>query len=89
MLLALLLVAFAPFLSAPTGWSALHAPSFDAASDNRADERTVLRKAALANRVPYTTTLSAANAACDAIAARRQRDPGVRPLQALLPRPHR
>jgi carbamoyl-phosphate synthase large subunit len=44
------------------------------------DER--LRKAALANRVPYTTTLSAANAACDAIAARRQRDPDVQPIQA-------
>jgi carbamoyl-phosphate synthase large subunit len=44
------------------------------------DER--LRKAALGNRIPYTTTLSAANAACDAIAARRQRDPGVRPIQA-------
>jgi carbamoyl-phosphate synthase large subunit len=43
------------------------------------DER--LRKAALGNRIPYTTTLSAANAACDAIAARRERDPGVRSLQ--------
>jgi carbamoyl-phosphate synthase large subunit len=41
-----------------------------------------LRQAALANRVPYTTTLSAASAACDAIAARRERDPGVRALQA-------
>jgi carbamoyl-phosphate synthase large subunit len=50
------------------------------------DER--LRKAALANRVPYTTTLSAANAACDAIAARRERDPGVRPLQAWHARLH-
>jgi len=43
------------------------------------DER--LRMAALANRVPYTTTLTAANAACDAIAARRLHDPGVRSLQ--------
>lgn len=43
------------------------------------DER--LRKAALGSRIPYTTTLSAANAACDAIAARRERDPGVRSLQ--------
>ena len=34
-----------------------------------------LRMAALANRVPYTTTLSAANAVCDAITARRARDP--------------
>ena len=32
------------------------------------DER--LRQAAIANRVPYTTTLSAANAACEAIASR-------------------
>jgi carbamoyl-phosphate synthase large subunit len=43
------------------------------------DER--LRMAALANRVPYTTTLSAANAACDAITARRSNDPGVCSLQ--------
>lgn len=43
------------------------------------DER--LRMAALANRVPYTTTLTAASAACDAIAARRLQDPGVRSLQ--------
>ncbi len=40
-----------------------------------------LRMAALANRVPYTTTLTAASAACDAIAARRSHDPGVRSLQ--------
>ncbi len=40
-----------------------------------------LRMAALANRVPYTTTLTAANAACDAISARRSNDPGVRSLQ--------
>jgi carbamoyl-phosphate synthase large subunit len=43
------------------------------------DER--LRQAAIANRVPYTTTLSAANAACAAIAARQSREPSVRPLQ--------
>ncbi|MBU6364669.1 MAG: carbamoyl-phosphate synthase large subunit [Gemmatimonadetes bacterium] len=43
------------------------------------DER--LRQAAIAGRVPYTTTLSAASAAVDAIAARRSRDPGVRSLQ--------
>lgn len=43
------------------------------------DER--LRQAAIANRVPYTTTLSAANAACEAIEARRTREPSVRSLQ--------
>ncbi|MFN9254217.1 MAG: carbamoyl-phosphate synthase large subunit [Gemmatimonas sp.] len=40
-----------------------------------------LRQAAIANRVPYTTTLTAANAAVEAIAARRLREPGVRSLQ--------
>ncbi len=40
-----------------------------------------LRQAAIANRVPYTTTLTAANAAVEAIAARRSREPGVRSLQ--------
>lgn len=40
-----------------------------------------LRQAAIANRVPYTTTLTAANAAIEAIAARRTREPGVRSLQ--------
>jgi carbamoyl-phosphate synthase large subunit len=40
-----------------------------------------LRQAAISNRVPYTTTLTAANAAVEAIAARRSRDPGVRSLQ--------
>jgi carbamoyl-phosphate synthase large subunit len=44
------------------------------------DER--LRQAAIANRVPYTTTLSAANAACEAIASRRDRPLTVRSLQA-------
>ena len=40
-----------------------------------------LRQAAIANHVAYTTTLSAASAACDAIAARKQHEPGVRSLQ--------
>ncbi|MBV9880122.1 MAG: carbamoyl-phosphate synthase large subunit, partial [Gemmatirosa sp.] len=47
-----------------------------------------LRQAAIARRVPYTTTLSAANAACDAILSLRSRAPRVRPLQewhTLLP----
>jgi len=43
------------------------------------DER--LRQAAISNRVPYTTTLSAASAACEAIAARQSREPMVRSLQ--------
>ncbi len=40
-----------------------------------------LRQAAIANRVPYTTTLSAANAAAEAIAARQSREPSVKSLQ--------
>jgi carbamoyl-phosphate synthase large subunit len=40
-----------------------------------------LRQAAIANRVSYTTTLSAASAACDAILALRSRTPRVRSLQ--------
>jgi carbamoyl-phosphate synthase large subunit len=40
-----------------------------------------MRQAAVAHRVPYTTTLSAANAACDAILALRFRQPSVRSLQ--------
>jgi carbamoyl-phosphate synthase large subunit len=40
-----------------------------------------LRQAAIAHRVPYTTTLSAASAACDAVLALRSRAPAVRPLQ--------
>ncbi len=40
-----------------------------------------IRQAAIANRVPYTTTLSAASAACDAIEALATSTPGVRPLQ--------
>ncbi len=43
------------------------------------DER--LRQAAIANRIPYTTTLSAATAACEAIAARQSREMGVCSLQ--------
>ena len=43
------------------------------------DER--LRQAAISNRVPYTTTLSAASAAAEAIAARQSREPSVRSLQ--------
>jgi carbamoyl-phosphate synthase large subunit len=44
------------------------------------DDYTI-RQAAIANRVAYTTTLSAANAACDAIEALATSQPGVRPLQ--------
>ena len=40
-----------------------------------------LRQAAIANRVSYTTTLSAAAAARDAILALRSRRPGIRALQ--------
>jgi carbamoyl-phosphate synthase large subunit len=40
-----------------------------------------LRQAAIANRVPYTTTLSAASAAGDAILSLRSREPSVRSLQ--------
>ena len=40
-----------------------------------------LRQAAIANRVPYTTTLSAASAACDAIESMRTRKASVRSLQ--------
>ena len=40
-----------------------------------------IRQAAIANRVAYTTTLSAASAACDAIEALATSQPGVRPLQ--------
>ncbi|HEU4994674.1 MAG TPA: carbamoyl-phosphate synthase large subunit [Gemmatimonadaceae bacterium] len=40
-----------------------------------------LREAALRNKVAYTTTMSAASAACDAILALRSRKPGVKPLQ--------
>ena len=40
-----------------------------------------LRQAAIAQRVPYTTTLSAASAACDAIESMKTRPPSVRSLQ--------
>jgi carbamoyl-phosphate synthase large subunit len=40
-----------------------------------------MRQAAVAHRVPYTTTMSAANAACDAILALRFRQPSIRSLQ--------
>jgi carbamoyl-phosphate synthase large subunit len=41
----------------------------------------IIREAAIAHQVPYTTTLSAANAACDAIKALRSRVRDVRSLQ--------
>jgi len=41
----------------------------------------VIRQAAIANRVAYTTTLSAASAACDAIEALATVQPTVRALQ--------
>jgi carbamoyl-phosphate synthase large subunit len=40
-----------------------------------------MRQAAIAQRVPYTTTLSAARAACDAIASLRAGRPAVKSLQ--------
>ena len=40
-----------------------------------------LRQAAIAHRVAYTTTLSAANAACDAIESIKRRTPMVRSIQ--------
>ena len=44
------------------------------------DDYTI-RQAAIANRIAYTTTLSAASAACDAIEALGASQPGVRCLQ--------
>jgi carbamoyl-phosphate synthase large subunit len=41
----------------------------------------ILRRAALQHRVPYTTTMSAASAACDAIIAMKSRKGEVRSLQ--------
>jgi carbamoyl-phosphate synthase large subunit len=41
----------------------------------------MLRQAAILNRVSYTTTMSAATAASDAILALRSRKPSVRSLQ--------
>ncbi|MGH7752271.1 MAG: ATP-grasp domain-containing protein, partial [Gemmatimonadales bacterium] len=40
-----------------------------------------IRRTALMHRIPYTTTMSAASAACDAIIALRSRKGGVRSLQ--------
>jgi carbamoyl-phosphate synthase large subunit len=45
------------------------------------DDGDRLRQAAIANRVPYTTTLSAASAACEAIASRMLQEPSVLSLQ--------
>jgi carbamoyl-phosphate synthase large subunit len=41
----------------------------------------LLRQAAIVNRVSYTTTMSAANAASDAILSLRSRRPRVKSLQ--------
>jgi carbamoyl-phosphate synthase large subunit len=40
-----------------------------------------MRRAALQHRLPYSTTMSAASAACDAILALRSREGQVRCLQ--------
>jgi carbamoyl-phosphate synthase large subunit len=48
--------------------------------ESQRDDYT-MRQAAIANRVAYTTTLSAANAACDAILSLRSRTPSVLSLQ--------
>ncbi|HEX2602434.1 MAG TPA: carbamoyl-phosphate synthase large subunit, partial [Gemmatimonadaceae bacterium] len=48
--------------------------------ESQRDDYT-MRQAAIANHVAYTTTLSAANAACDAILAARSRPPSVLSLQ--------
>ena len=48
--------------------------------ESQRDDYT-MRQAAIANRVAYTTTLSAANAACDAILSLRSRAPSVLSLQ--------
>jgi len=40
-----------------------------------------LRQGAISHRIAYTTTLSAASAACDAILSLRSRKQSVRPLQ--------
>ena len=56
--------------------------------ESQRDDYT-MRQAAIANRVAYTTTLSAANAACDAILSLRSRAPSVLSLQewhARIPR---
>ena len=41
----------------------------------------LLRRTALQRGIPYTTTISAASAACDAVLARRSRSGSVRSLQ--------
>jgi carbamoyl-phosphate synthase large subunit len=48
--------------------------------ESQRDDYT-MRQAAIANRVAYTTTLSAASAACDAILSLRSRAPAVLSLQ--------
>ena len=48
--------------------------------ESQRDDYT-MRQAAIAHRVAYTTTLSAANAACDAILSMRSRPASVLPLQ--------
>ncbi|MDP9205367.1 MAG: carbamoyl-phosphate synthase large subunit [Gemmatimonadota bacterium] len=48
--------------------------------ESQRDDYT-MRQAAIAHRVAYTTTLSAANAACDAILSLRSRAPSVLSLQ--------
>jgi carbamoyl-phosphate synthase large subunit len=48
--------------------------------ESQRDDYT-MRQAAIANRVAYTTTLSAASAACDAILSLRSRSPSVLSLQ--------
>jgi carbamoyl-phosphate synthase large subunit len=48
---------------------------------NAQQDDYALRQAAIARRVPYTTTLSAASAACDAILSLRSRASAVRSLQ--------
>jgi carbamoyl-phosphate synthase large subunit len=48
--------------------------------ESQRDDYT-MRQAAIANHVAYTTTLSAANAACDAILSMRSRAPSVLSLQ--------
>ena len=56
--------------------------------ESQRDDYT-MRQAAIANHVAYTTTLSAANAACDAILSLRSRVPSVLSLQewhARIPR---
>ena len=56
--------------------------------ESQRDDYT-MRQAAIANRVAYTTTLSAANASCDAILSLRSRAatvPSPHEWQARIPR---